>query len=208
MTYKAPSREALQAECDAFNFDYPVGSRVAVKIDGTDKPLITTTRTVARVLSGHSAVVWLDGVTGCYDLGHITPCFDLAHVTPIPPEPVEGEAWAVLAASGNVIYWSRDRDQVADVARQHHRPYGPYTPRAPRAAATWTTTPPTEQGEYWHWNGDPDSAPTVFSILYSGTAKKCFVPMNQSYTGQAIMCDVYGGHWLRIQPPQLPKTPE
>jgi len=195
MNHKAPSVAALQAACDAFNFDYEPGARVAVKLDGKDKPFITTTRSLAQVMGGHTAVVWIDGVSGCYDL----EC-----VTPIPPEPFEGEAWAVLAASGNVIYWERDRAKVSEVARQHGRPYGPYTPRAPRAAHAWTTTPPTEQGEYWHWSGDADSAPTVLDLLYSGTAKKCFVPMNQSYTGQAIMCDVYGGHWLRIESPKIP----
>ncbi len=122
MNYRAPSLEALQAECDAFNFDCPVGGRVAVKLDGKDKPFITTTRSTAQVLSGHSAVVWMDGVSGCYDL---------SRVTPIPPEPVEGDAWAVLAASGNVIYWERDRAKVAQVAATHGRPFGPYKP-APR----------------------------------------------------------------------------
>jgi len=198
MTYKAPNREALQAECDAFNFECRVGGRVAVKIDGKDKPLITKTRSPAQILSGHSAVVWLEGVSGCYHL---------SHVTPIPAEPVEGEAWAVLADSGNVIYWDRDRAKVEEVAARYGRPFGPYTPNVPRTAA-WTKTPPSDQGEYWHWNGDPDSAPTVFSILYSGTAKKCFVPMNQSYTGQAIMCDLYGGYWLRIECPELPRGSE
>jgi|GEM_PF-698119 len=191
MTRKAPSRESLQAECDVFNFDCRVGGRVAVKIDGTDKPLITTTRTEAQILSGHTAVVWLDGVSGCYCLSHVTPI------------PVEDDAWAVLAPNGNVIYWDRDRAKVSDVARQHRLSYGPYMPRVPRSA--WTMKPPVEQGEYWHWNGDPDSAPSVIHVLYSGTARKGFVPMNHSHTGHAIMCDEYGGYWLRLSTPELPE---
>jgi hypothetical protein len=71
--HKAPSREALQAQCDAFNFECAVGGPVAVKLDGRDKPLITTTRSEAQVLSGHSAVVWLDGVSGCYLLERVAP---------------------------------------------------------------------------------------------------------------------------------------
>lgn len=192
MNYRTPSRESLQAACDVFNFDCRVGGRVAVKIDGTDKPLITTTRTEAQILSGHTAVVWLDGVSGCYCLSHVTPIL------------AEADAWAVLAPNGNVIYWDRDRAKVSDVARQHGRPYGQYTPRAPRASA-WTMTPPVEQGEYWHWNGDPDSAPSVIHVLYSGTARKGFVPMNHSHTGHAIMCDEYGGYWLRLSTPELPE---
>lgn len=73
MTYNPPSLESLQAQCDAFNFDCKPGSRVAVKLDGKDAPFITTTRSPAQVLSGHSAVVWLTGVSGCYDIGRVTP---------------------------------------------------------------------------------------------------------------------------------------
>lgn len=73
MSYKIPSRAELQAQCDAFNAACPVGGRVAVKLDGIDAPRITTTRSEAQILSGHSAVVWMDGVSGCYDLSRVTP---------------------------------------------------------------------------------------------------------------------------------------
>jgi len=42
-------------------------------------------------------------------------------------------AWAVLADSGNVIYWEHDEEKVKEVAARHGRPYGPYTSGAPRA---------------------------------------------------------------------------
>jgi hypothetical protein len=132
--HKAPTREALQAKCDAFNFECSIGSPVAVNIDGRTKPLITTTRSAAQVLSGHSAVVWLEGVSGCYDLEHVAPITS------------PGEAWAVLADSGNVIYWSHDRARVSEVAKQHGRPYGEYTPRAAGTPSAPALPIATEQG--------------------------------------------------------------
>ncbi|WP_374650281.1 hypothetical protein [Rhizorhabdus sp.] len=35
--------------------------------------MITRTRSKAEVLSGHSAVIWLDGISGCYLLDRVTP---------------------------------------------------------------------------------------------------------------------------------------
>lgn len=318
MTYRPPkTREALQAECDAFNFDCKPGGRVAVKIDGTTKPLITKTRSDAQIMGGHSAVVWLEGVSGSYLLGHVTPipdavptvtlsghqlhmaldlinpdgpadrdqldeeltfgvvqhkdddgkaatsmcCWngDTDGVLPLDGEytaapanqPVigklmdafsalpalfpdgcqepgalvrQGDVFKLLAAAGkaealllsDAEFLSKRLGRVAKLAgvsmpddmthAQIAHVAGTILGDIARAMelTAWTTTPPTAQGEYWHWNGDPDSAPIVFNILYSGTAKKCFVPINQSYTGQAIMCDVYGGYWLRIERPALP----
>lgn len=161
MTYKAPSREALQAQCDAFNFDCTIGGRVAVKLDGTDKPLITTTRSEAQILSGHSAVVWLNGVRGCYDLSHVTPI----------PEAAK-EAWAVLADSGNVIYWEHDRDKVSEVARQHRRPYGPYTP--PELDSTMRRVPrlptPKQLRAALRVIDDPELAKAVYLAMTSAEA--------------------------------------
>lgn len=194
--YKKPSLAALQAECDAFNFDCKVGGRVAVKIDGTDTPLITTTRSPAQILSGHSAVVWMDGVSGCYLLSHVTPIPELT--SPTVFERSYHSAIERLVIATQFIPTHR--------LEEYERAWGTRRAilREQAELDVWTTTPPTEQGEYWHWSGDADSAPTVLDLLYSGTAKKCFVPMNQSYTGQAIMCDVYGGHWKRLRAPALP----
>jgi len=66
-----PSLAKLQAACDAFNAAVPVGSSVVVTLDRGEKR-ITNTRSAAQVLSGHSAVIWLDGVSGCYLLDRIT----------------------------------------------------------------------------------------------------------------------------------------
>lgn len=73
MTYKLPNLKKMQAECDRFNGKCPVGGKVLVKLDGVDVPFETTTKSEAQILSGHSAVVWMDNVSGCYLLSHVTP---------------------------------------------------------------------------------------------------------------------------------------
>lgn len=61
-----------QKQCDAFNARYPVGTKGKLrKDDGTQ--FETTTRSIAQVLGGHSAVVWLEGVRGCYLLSRFRP---------------------------------------------------------------------------------------------------------------------------------------
>jgi hypothetical protein len=189
MTRHQPALESLIAQCEAFNFDCRIGGRVAVNIDGSDKPLITTTRTAAQVLSGHTAVVWLNDVRGCYSL---------SQVTPIP----DAHAWAIYAENGNVRMWSYRREPVERVALSCGGKVVPYTPQPEPA---WSSSAPENQGEHWHWTGDPDSAPTVITVMWSGSARKCFVPMNQSHSGEAIMCDVYGGYWKRIRRPEIPR---
>lgn len=60
----------LQAVCDAWNAAHPVGTAVILHRDSG--PFETRTRSAAEVLSGHSAVVWLERVSGCYDLDRVT----------------------------------------------------------------------------------------------------------------------------------------
>jgi len=76
MKRSTPSQ--LQAQCDAFNLRYPVGQKVSVrKDDGSG--VITVTRSKAEVLSGHSAVIWLEGISGCYLLNRVTPIVEATH---------------------------------------------------------------------------------------------------------------------------------
>lgn len=60
-----------QTECDLFNAINPIGTEVLVKRDNGDLQT-TTTRSKAEVLSGHSAVIWLDGISGCYLLSRVS----------------------------------------------------------------------------------------------------------------------------------------
>ena len=61
----------LQAECDAWNQKHPIGT--AVKYYRLINPRaelkgVYTTRSEAQILGGHTAVIWLDGVSGCVAL--------------------------------------------------------------------------------------------------------------------------------------------
>ena len=70
-----PARKSaaqLQAACDKFNASHQVGAAVSVKLDGGEiRNTVTTSE--AQVLSGHTAVIWLDGVRGCYLLDRVSP---------------------------------------------------------------------------------------------------------------------------------------
>lgn len=68
---RAASKEAkLQAQCDAWNAGHVIGTEVVLTRDD-DVQVRTRTRSDAQVLSGHSAVIWLDGVSGCYHLDRV-----------------------------------------------------------------------------------------------------------------------------------------
>jgi hypothetical protein len=62
----------LQAVCDKFNASNPVGAAVTVQLDGGEVRETTTT-SEAQVLSGHTPVIWLKGISGCYLLDRVTP---------------------------------------------------------------------------------------------------------------------------------------
>lgn len=64
----------LQKLCDEFNDKYKVGTKGYLHMDsGEKKPTHTTSK--AQVLSGHSAVIWVNGVSGCYLLDRFEPAF-------------------------------------------------------------------------------------------------------------------------------------
>ncbi len=65
--------EKMQRECEAWNRKYPIGTDVLLNKDFVDELVPTKTRSKASILSGHSVVIWLDGVSGCYLLSHVTP---------------------------------------------------------------------------------------------------------------------------------------
>jgi hypothetical protein len=66
------NRKQLQAQVDRFNARYPLGSSVDLLKDN-GQILRTVTRSHAEVLEGHSAVIWVRGVAGCYLLERVTP---------------------------------------------------------------------------------------------------------------------------------------
>lgn len=50
----------------------------------------------------------------------------------------------------------------------------------------WTKQTPTEQGMYWYWNCNPDDAPILYQVLYSGTSNSCFISAGQYGMTQAV----------------------
>jgi len=69
---QAQATAKLQAECDKFNAAHQVGAAVSVEMDsGEIRETVTTSE--AQVLSGHTPVIWLEGIRGCYLLGRVTP---------------------------------------------------------------------------------------------------------------------------------------
>lgn len=64
-------RANSQAAVDRWNRAHPVGTRVTVRKD-SGEVVETVTRTEASVLSGHTAVIWLEGISGCYLLDRVT----------------------------------------------------------------------------------------------------------------------------------------
>lgn len=71
------NRKRLEKLCDAWNAAHPIGTAVWLERDNGRK-LLTETRSRAEVLEGHSAVIWVKGMVGCYLLERVTP--------PLPPE--------------------------------------------------------------------------------------------------------------------------
>ena len=64
-----------QEQCDKFNEKYSRGTKGWIHLDsGERKP--THTISEAQVLSGHSAVIWVKGISGCYLLDRFEPAND------------------------------------------------------------------------------------------------------------------------------------
>ena len=64
------STKVMQSKVDAFNEKNPAGTPVTVVKDLGEK-METKVRFPAEILSGHTAVVWLEGISGCYDLDRV-----------------------------------------------------------------------------------------------------------------------------------------
>lgn len=86
------NRKLQQAKCDDFNAAHPVGSVIDLQKDN-GQILRTVTRSRAEVLSGHSAVIWVKGVSGCYDLDRVTPVELPAKTETIRQSIADGKGW-------------------------------------------------------------------------------------------------------------------
>jgi len=60
----------MKSKIEVFNEKHPVGSVVTVITDHGDK-VVTKIKHPAEILSGHTAVVWLDEISGAYLLNRV-----------------------------------------------------------------------------------------------------------------------------------------
>jgi hypothetical protein len=70
------SEVELQTECDRWNEKYPIGTLVEYfrLINPLEEPEGRyVTRSAAQVMGGHSAVIWLQGKSGCVALEACVP---------------------------------------------------------------------------------------------------------------------------------------
>jgi hypothetical protein len=68
---KKPDIEKLEKACDDFNKKYPIGTAVLLLKDFAEVPITVKVWYPAHVLSGHSAVAFFKGVSGCYDINSV-----------------------------------------------------------------------------------------------------------------------------------------
>jgi hypothetical protein len=72
--YRPPSQEELAFQCDKFNALFPVGSAVRYyPVLGKPEFVVMRTKSAAYVLSGHTAVVFLEGKAGCVAIENCKP---------------------------------------------------------------------------------------------------------------------------------------
>lgn len=71
---KQKSHEQLEAECIVWNHKHPVGTRVLYHpVIGEKAGRERVTCSIAYILSEHTAVVWLEGESGCVALEACEP---------------------------------------------------------------------------------------------------------------------------------------
>lgn len=69
---RKPDQNQLQKIVNDFNAKYPVGTKVILRKDSGE--VETQVTAPARILSGHSAVAWFEGVSGAYSVnGRVRP---------------------------------------------------------------------------------------------------------------------------------------
>jgi len=92
-----PAHE-LQRQCDEWNRLHRPGDAVIVLKD-TGLTVRSTTRSEASVFGGHSAVIWVNGISGCYALDRVWPAPVEAPAVSLPVDQAKA-MWAELRAAG------------------------------------------------------------------------------------------------------------
>ena len=68
---KRPSLKEQQLQVENWNLKHAVGTEVTIKMD-SGEIRTTKTRSEASMLSGHTAVISVEGISGCYLLSRVT----------------------------------------------------------------------------------------------------------------------------------------
>jgi hypothetical protein len=74
---KRSSIKEQQQACEIWNLKHPIGCDVTVEMD-SGEIRATRTRSMAQMLSGHTAVIFLEGIAGCYLLSRVRPKGEVA----------------------------------------------------------------------------------------------------------------------------------
>lgn len=70
---KRPNLAQLEKQCAIWNAAYPIGTTVSFEfIRGEGETYRGKSKTEAQVMGGHTAVIWLEGKSGCLNLDHCT----------------------------------------------------------------------------------------------------------------------------------------
>jgi hypothetical protein len=64
------SQRQMELEVENWNLRNKVGALVRVRLD-SGEDVETTTRSKAQMLSGHTPVIWVDGISGAYLLDRV-----------------------------------------------------------------------------------------------------------------------------------------
>lgn len=67
---KKPSYALLSLQVDEFNKKHKIGDEVFLSKD-SGETVKTKVKYPAEILSGHSAVAWFEGISGCYKIDRI-----------------------------------------------------------------------------------------------------------------------------------------
>lgn len=70
---RGPTLKTLQRQCNDWNAKVKVGDLVQYRSTLDANPQTFVTHTEATILSGHTAVLWLRGRSGCVALDHCEP---------------------------------------------------------------------------------------------------------------------------------------
>jgi hypothetical protein len=134
-----------------FNERVKVGDLVAYsEVIGLGMPTIYETQTLAQVLSGHTAVVWLAGKSGCVAVEHCKPA-PVAHLS--------SDSCHILLIEGHV--------EIGSAARAFTEEGGIEYPTTRHSWMHYTDVPDGEDAEWWRQEcalTDKGAEPVTLSI--------------------------------------------